>query len=468
MATPSPARLDGWKAIAEYLGRDARTLQRWRDERGLPIHRVPGTKGGTVFAYPSELDAWLRQVPPAKIGETSAATDPTPASQAATIEPIEVPADIHPSIAHRAPWTVSTRKLVGAAFLVGLIAVGTARWVNSNSPAMAAIERVEVKSRSLVALDANNQQLWSFTPPLLAGPGALVPLEAGSTEAFPVDLDADGRREVVALVRPVLKPGFELGVAYAVSASGAMLWKFTPDLAFRFDGTAYNGPWRIRQWLVPSPGEPMWMSFIHQTWWPSFVLTLNRSGQPTLRFVNSGHIETLGRLKTSLGTIVLAGGTNNEYNAAALAVLPEEGAPATSPHGNGLWQVCDTCPRGGPVRYFLFPRSDVNVAIAGERNFVHSLAPYDDGSLDVSVRERYVPFLRAIYHLSSDLTPESVAMSDAYWDAHAQLSDSGVIKHSVDRCPLRREGVTIRVWDGQSGWREVRVPYAFATPPTHN
>ena len=34
MAPPPPARLDGWKAIAEYLGRDARTLQRWRVERG--------------------------------------------------------------------------------------------------------------------------------------------------------------------------------------------------------------------------------------------------------------------------------------------------------------------------------------------------------------------------------------------------------------------------------------------------
>ena len=26
---------------------------------GLPVHRAPGKKGGTVFAYPSELDTWL-------------------------------------------------------------------------------------------------------------------------------------------------------------------------------------------------------------------------------------------------------------------------------------------------------------------------------------------------------------------------------------------------------------------------
>ncbi len=53
-------RLDSWKAIAEYLGRDPRSVQRWERERGMPIHRVPGEKGGAVFADSEELDAWLR------------------------------------------------------------------------------------------------------------------------------------------------------------------------------------------------------------------------------------------------------------------------------------------------------------------------------------------------------------------------------------------------------------------------
>ena len=57
MAADPVRRLDGWKPIADYLGRDARTAQRWRDERGLPVHRVPGRKGGAVFANPAELDA---------------------------------------------------------------------------------------------------------------------------------------------------------------------------------------------------------------------------------------------------------------------------------------------------------------------------------------------------------------------------------------------------------------------------
>lgn len=53
-------RLDSWKAIARYLSRDIRSVQRWERERGLPVHRVPGERGGAVFAYPGELDRWLR------------------------------------------------------------------------------------------------------------------------------------------------------------------------------------------------------------------------------------------------------------------------------------------------------------------------------------------------------------------------------------------------------------------------
>jgi hypothetical protein len=35
-------RLESWKEIAAYLGRDLRTVMRWEKERSLPVHRVPG------------------------------------------------------------------------------------------------------------------------------------------------------------------------------------------------------------------------------------------------------------------------------------------------------------------------------------------------------------------------------------------------------------------------------------------
>jgi hypothetical protein len=59
MRSSQGLRLDSWKAIADYLGRNVRTVTRWADERGLPIHRVPGGKRRAVFAYKDEIDAWL-------------------------------------------------------------------------------------------------------------------------------------------------------------------------------------------------------------------------------------------------------------------------------------------------------------------------------------------------------------------------------------------------------------------------
>jgi tetratricopeptide (TPR) repeat protein len=54
-----PVVLATWKGIAAYFGCNVRTVRRYEQERGLPVHRAPGKKGGTVFAYASELDAWL-------------------------------------------------------------------------------------------------------------------------------------------------------------------------------------------------------------------------------------------------------------------------------------------------------------------------------------------------------------------------------------------------------------------------
>lgn len=55
-------RLVGWKAIGNFVGRDARTVRRWEADRGLPVHRAPGGDRPMVWADPAELDRWLSKV----------------------------------------------------------------------------------------------------------------------------------------------------------------------------------------------------------------------------------------------------------------------------------------------------------------------------------------------------------------------------------------------------------------------
>ena len=57
---PNRQRLESWKEIAAYLNRGVTTVQRWEQEEGLPVHRLPHAKKGSVFAFSDELDDWLR------------------------------------------------------------------------------------------------------------------------------------------------------------------------------------------------------------------------------------------------------------------------------------------------------------------------------------------------------------------------------------------------------------------------
>jgi TolB-like protein/tetratricopeptide (TPR) repeat protein len=54
-------RLESWKAIAAYLGRDVTTVRRWEKREALPVHRLHHSKLGSVYAYTTELDAWRRE-----------------------------------------------------------------------------------------------------------------------------------------------------------------------------------------------------------------------------------------------------------------------------------------------------------------------------------------------------------------------------------------------------------------------
>jgi Tol biopolymer transport system component len=56
----SRTRLDSWKEIASYLGRSEKTVRRWEEREGLPVHRLRHEKRGSVYAYGSELEAWWR------------------------------------------------------------------------------------------------------------------------------------------------------------------------------------------------------------------------------------------------------------------------------------------------------------------------------------------------------------------------------------------------------------------------
>jgi TolB-like protein/Tfp pilus assembly protein PilF len=114
----SGTRLDSWKAIADYLGRDVRSVQRWEKQRGLPVRRIPGEKGSAVFAYTAELDQWLHS------GET--ARPGSPAGDDSVVGPdsgTPVSQDAPPVPSPTPPR--SGRAIVAALIAASILMVGT-------------------------------------------------------------------------------------------------------------------------------------------------------------------------------------------------------------------------------------------------------------------------------------------------------------------------------------------------------
>ncbi|HSN88884.1 MAG TPA: hypothetical protein VL025_19120 [Thermoanaerobaculia bacterium] len=92
---PPPAegdrRLDSWKEIAAYFDRRVRTVQRWEKSEELPVHRLHHETGSSVYAYTSELEAWVhrRSAPPApEETEDPAPAPPVPRRAARSLEPL--------------------------------------------------------------------------------------------------------------------------------------------------------------------------------------------------------------------------------------------------------------------------------------------------------------------------------------------------------------------------------------------
>lgn len=73
MAESGKTRLETWKEVAAFFGKDERTVKRWEAERGLPIRRLPGETRSRIYAEVAELDAWLK-------GASAGPLEPEPAA----------------------------------------------------------------------------------------------------------------------------------------------------------------------------------------------------------------------------------------------------------------------------------------------------------------------------------------------------------------------------------------------------
>jgi hypothetical protein len=220
----------------------------------------------------------------------------------------------------------------------------------------------------------------------------------------------------------------------------------------------FEGPWAISAFTVDSATKALWVSFVHHTWWPSFVMRFDSSGKGRVVFTHPGWILSLMPINGVGRSLILAGGINNEYASPALAVLSQEDWDVSPPAGDDPKFVCSGRAKP-PLRYVIFPNSELNRLI-GERYNRGSAFRVQTNEILYWVSE--IKSAGVYYSLSRSANPmpQSFQFQNSYWLTHRRLSFDGKIDHSSDECHEQRSR-SVRMWTPQTGWDTLALPPTF-------
>lgn len=455
---PRSDQLNGWKEIAAFFGKAPRTVQRWESKLGLPVRRLSTPPGEIVFALRSELEAWRDTQSGRQLVDEAAwddgVDDETPTSAAAGAENGNVPVAARSSRA---------RRLIVAAVAMLAAAVAVAAWIVSRPGTVAT---AVFQGNTIVARDSSGRETWTYTfDRTLATP------ERGVWEDFAygpgdpplvTDLDRDGHPEVLAIATS--GPG-DSGLydesLVCLSSSGTLRWSYRPEMTYRFRSRVGGpGPWQVMDVLIAEPpADPaVWVALAASPWWPSVVVRIDPGGRAEVRYVSAGAIYTLGQARTPEGWRLLAGGVLNGFRAASMAVLGDRTPAAASLETPDPSFECLDCPAGRPLGLVLFPRTDVNIQEGHKPyNQVCDIRRSSAG-LEVLTIESELHSAFVHYSMGPSLDVTGFALSDS--TAHHLLEMAGKVDHADARCPARTQGLTVRVWTPDGGWRDQLVRMA--------
>jgi len=440
-AGPAPAldRLDSWKAIAQYLGRDERTVRRWEKTLGLPVRRVPGGRGHSVFAYVHELEAWLRVRDPAATADLTNISEP----DAAAPPPAPV------AIADPVVASPRARRLIWQAAAAVLI-VSAGAWAFASRRNGGDRLSVRLTPDAVIGADAAGAERWRYLlpederriwlePPIVLNGGAPGVLAAAS-QRFDTATGAERG-----------------GQLYWLTPDGSLDRTWRADDSVAFTATEYGPPWVITDAQVAArpSGRLIAVTAHHHNWWPSLVVLLDASWRRVGTFVNAGWIEQVRWLDADR---LLVTGFFNGRDAGMAALLDATALAGQSPPADDVTYRCPGCGEPRPLRYVTFPRSEVNLAasapfnrayvqVIGQRVLIRTMEVDPESSRPAD----------AIYELTPSLDVVSASYSDRYWEEHRTLETRGVLHHDRAHCPDKNGPRAVDVWEAKTGWRRVEV-----------
>ncbi len=430
MPEPHEQRLDSWKEIAEYLSRDVRTARRWEQERGLPVHRLPGRQRSAVFAFPEELKCWMESQADSKVS--------------ATVISEELPPTPLPPAPRPSTWR-------GALMATGLALLVWWAVVAIRTRGFAPLDHLGFDVDQISGFTRQGGLLWRHA----LKPGQMAVKDPAAQQFIGL---MGNRRLTLAVTEDLAPPWPGAHLRALRPTDGRQLWDWHPSDTLRFGQDAYGPPWKFSAMAVATTAPArIAVAVHHRTWWPSTVTLLDANGQPQGEFINSGWITFLFFGSGRFAADLFAGGVSNARDGGALAILNRDAFQAHSPELPGTTFACLTCPGSGPEHYFVFPRSELNRITGQTFNTVIDVTVTAFG-FEVQTSEGLAT--TAIYDFGLDFTLRRARFGERYWDWHRRLEAEGRIHHSVAECPDRFGPGPVAAWSPDRGWQELR-PQAF-------
>lgn len=286
------SELSSWKEVAAFLRVSVRTAQKWEREKGLPVHRMPGS-AGRVVATTNELARWRER------------------------------------IARSQPWWARARIRVYYAVVLPILLAAVLVhdfWLHHADRARVP-SSYRIEWNQLVILDSAGTEMWRklFPKPIEPLPGLARHAIRPPVEIQ--DVNQDGVNEVL-FIKNAANFGDDALFCYA--RDGSDLWRFDPPAAhdpgahlqntltnvvFAPDFAAASGYRRDRYALLAITCRlPM-----HE----SRVFSLDGKGRAVELLRHEGHLDRLDRGDVDVDGIVelVIGGFDAERHQAKLYLL---------------------------------------------------------------------------------------------------------------------------------------------------
>ncbi len=410
---------------------------------GLPVHRVRTPNGQSIYARRSEIQAWL---------------------QSAELhgEPLDGPLSHtgEPAQATRGWW------LIGVGVALAVVAVLT---LSRLPHPMSDPSMFVFSGKSLEARDADRRVLWQYTFNTVPEPLAAGERPHAASGVQRADIDGDGADEALAIVRLPADATRHSATEelYCWTLDGTLRWVYRPQLTLAFLGGTFTGPWKLLDFIhTPSLRDPLWVSIGHEQWWAGALVSLDRNGHPTLRFVHGGLMFALGYSEVGHQRRVLAAGVSNGAGAGALIALDPDAAAASWPQDPQSMFRCLDCPRAAPAGYLLLPRTELGVTDSLPYSTPRVLRVHER-DVEVIADETQDGVANTVFTVDPSFTHGSFGVGDDFWTVHRRLETEGKLTHDSSHCPQARQPMAGRSWTPAGGWRSIEfTPAVLGIPAT--